>query len=105
MKEEQEKLLRYIGQIFEQRRKEKKDADRTKKFPEELSHEIIDAGKKIRSIRERKGMSTDELSLLTNLTPLYISQIELGEADPYMTEIYDLSKALDIDLSILFDKK
>ena len=70
-----------------------------------MSHEIIDAGKKIRSIRERKGMSTDELSLLTNLTPLYISQIELGEADPYMTEIYDLSKALDIDLSILFDKK
>ncbi len=102
MKEEQEKLLRYIGEIFEQRRTEKNQADKTKKFPEELNHEIISAGKKIRAIREKKGMTVEELSALTNLTPLYITQIEIGEADPYMTEIYDLSKALNVEISALF---
>ncbi len=105
MKEEQEKLLRYIGEIFEKRRKEKKEGESLGKFPEEINHAIIAAGKKIRIAREERAMSVDELSLLTGLTPLYISQIELGEADPYMTEIYDLSKALDIDLSALFQKK
>ncbi len=103
MKEEQEKLLRYIGEIFEQRRMEKKEPVSTKKFPESLNHKIMSAGKRIRTLREKKGMTVEALAALADLTPSYVTQIEIGEADPYMTEIYDLSKALGVEVSYLFD--
>lgn len=103
MKEEQEKLLRYIGEIFEQRRLEKRLPDTSKKFPDALNHKIISAGKRIRTIREQKGMTVEELGVLADLAPYYITEIEIGEADPYMTEIYDLSKALGVSISVLFE--
>lgn len=110
MKEEQEKLLRYIGDIFEQRRLQKEtetgdchQENKFQKFPEALNHKIIKAGKKIRILREKKSMSVETLAALADLTPLYVTQIEIGEADPYMMEIYDLSKALGVELSYLFE--
>lgn len=102
MKEEQERLLKYIGEIYAKRRVEKK-AGKDITGPEQ--DDIIEAGKKIRKVREKKGMSVEELAELTGLTPTYISGIEVGEADPYMTEIYEITKALGVELSDLFNKK
>ena len=104
MKEEQEQLLKYIGEIYGRRRTEKlqgKSVDNSS--PEH--DEIVKAGKNIRKIREKRGISTEQLAVLTGLTPSYITGIEIGEADPYMTEIYEITKALEIELSSLFDKK
>lgn len=102
MKEEQEQILKYIGELYAKRRVEKK-AGKDITGPEK--DDIITAGKRTRKVREKKGMSVDQLAVLTGLTPTYISGIELGESDPYMTEIYEITKALGIELSDLFDKK
>jgi transcriptional regulator with XRE-family HTH domain len=77
--------------------------DTTNASPEH--DDIVKAGKRLRKLRENKGISTEQLAVLTGLTPSYISGIEFGEADPYMTEIYEITKALGIELSSLFDKK
>lgn len=104
MKEEQERLLKYIGEIYSRRRMEKSEGkDVNNSSPEH--DDIVKAGKAIRKIREKKGMSTEHLAVLTGLTPSYITGIEIGEADPYMTEIYEITKSLGIELSSLFDKK
>ena len=103
MKEEQDQLLKYIGELYHKRRLERregKDFDITS--PEH--DEIVEAGKTIRKIREKKGMSIEQLAVLTDLTPSYVAGIEIGEADPYMTEIYDITKALGVELSSLFNK-
>lgn len=104
MKEEQEKLLKYIGDLYEQRRLEKsKSQDR--KSDAAKHDDITEAGKRIRKTREKKGMSIEELATQSDLLPSFISEIEIGEADPYMTEIQAIAKALDVDLSYLFGKK
>ena len=104
MKDEQEQLLKYICEIYGRRRMEKKvGKDTTNASPEH--DDIVKAGKRLRKLRENKGISTEQLAVLTGLTPSYISGIEVGEADPYMTEIYEITKALGIELSSLFDKK
>ena len=69
----------------------------------DFKEDIINAGKKIRHIREGKKISVAELAVLTGLTDSYIREIEVGVADPYMTEIYEITKALDIELSSLFE--
>ena len=111
MKQEQERLLKYIGEIFERKRLEKRKA---RKDSGEESHlteglyagfkdDIIKAGSRIQKIRESKNMSVAELASKTGLTVNYIQEIEFGIADPYMTEMYEITKALDIELSSLFE--
>jgi len=101
MKEEQEKILKYIGELYARRRQERKEG----KLDSTPEHDdIVKAGKRLRSIREKHQISLTQLAAATGLTENYIASIELGEADPYMTEIYDLTKALGIQLSDLFDK-
>ena len=104
MKEEQEQLLKYIGEIYGRRRMEKKEGKNTSNDSPEHD-DIVKAGKRLRKVREKKGVSAEQLAELTGLTPSYISGIEVGEADPYMTEIYEITKAIGIELSSLFDKK
>lgn len=101
MKEEQERLLRYIGEIFEKRRSEKSQSH----TPSNEEADIINACKRIRKIREHKGITVEQLSEKTGLIVPYIQQIEIGEANPYMTEIYEISKALGVEVSELFTKK
>lgn len=102
MKEEQERILKYIGELYAKRRVHNNKSNSLTNTERE---DIVRAGKEIRKIREHKGISLAQLAQLTNLTENYITGIELGEADPYMTEIYDITKALGIQLSDLFDNK
>ncbi len=104
MKEEKERILKYIGDIYDKRRLERTHAKEVSN-PTPEHEDIIKAGKKIRSFREKKRMSLEQLAVLTGLTASYLAQIEIGEADPYMTEIYDITQALGIDLSDLFIEK
>ena len=111
MKEEKERLLRYIGEIYEKRRLERIAAGKEseKVVPHDETHydslkeSMVEAGRRIKKIRQAKKISTAKLATLSGLTQLYIQEIEAGLADPYMTEIYDIAKALDIELSSLFE--
>lgn len=111
MKEEKDRLLRYIGEIYEKRRQDRiasgKEADKAvphdEKHYDSLKESMAEAGKRIKKIRQAKKISSAKLSDMSGLTQLYIQEIEAGLADPYMTEIYDIAKALDIELSSLFE--
>ena len=112
MKEEQQRLLKYIGEIFARKRVEKMNAGEISDKADNnstdtyagLNHDIVKAGKKIRKIREGKKMSVATVASLTGLTEIYIQEIELGIVDPYMTEMYEITKVLDIDLASLFER-
>jgi len=111
VKEEQERLLKYIGEIFEkkriEKRKEHKGSGDDKKLAADLyagfKDDIVKAGRRIQKVRESKNMSVAKLAALTGLTANYIQEIEIGIADPYMTEMYEITKALEIELSSLFE--
>jgi transcriptional regulator with XRE-family HTH domain len=72
-------------------------------FFEDLTGDIIksdhdkveDIGKRVRTLREEKGLSLDELSKLTGFDIEFLSGIEKNEAQPQLGTIIRLSKALD----------
>ncbi|MES2620524.1 MAG: helix-turn-helix transcriptional regulator [Bacteroidota bacterium] len=111
MKEEQERLLKYIGEIFEKKRIEKRKVRKDSNDEDKLAaglyagfkDDLINAGKRIQKVRESKNMSLAKLAGLTGLTSNYIQEIEIGIADPYMTEMYEITRALEIELSSLFE--
>ena len=54
-----------------------------------------DIGQRIRTIREEKGLSLEELSKLTGFEVQLLSSIEKNEAQPQLGTVIKLSKALD----------
>ncbi len=56
---------------------------------------IEEIGKRIRSLREEKGLSLNELSKLTGFDTDLLSNIESNEVQPQLGTVMKLSKALD----------
>jgi len=67
---------------------------------------IVLYGTKIRSIRQEKGLTLNELADKTDLTASYLSQIERNLIDPSLSSLRKISLALEVPLySFLTDKK
>ncbi|MBC8198469.1 MAG: helix-turn-helix transcriptional regulator [Desulfobacterales bacterium] len=62
---------------------------------------IEDIGKRIRSLREAKGLSIDEVSKLTGFDAELLASIEKNEVQPQLGTVIKLSKALDSAFSRL----
>ena len=62
-------------------------------------------GKKIRSLRRKRGLTLKQLGIETGLKPSYISEIEKGETFPPVSVILQLSKALEVDSSLLLKEE
>ena len=62
----------------------------------------IEIGNRIRQLRTKKGFSQEKLAELSNLNTSYIGQIERGEKNPSVDTVYNIAKALEVDLSFLF---
>jgi transcriptional regulator with XRE-family HTH domain len=58
-------------------------------------------GKRLMKLRKEKKLALKNLANETGLTAQYISQIEKGEVIPSVSVILQLSRALEIDSSIL----
>lgn len=56
---------------------------------------VEDIGKKIKSLREGKGLSIDEVSRLTGFDAELLTSIEKNEVQPQLGTVIKLSKALD----------
>ncbi len=56
---------------------------------------VEEVGSRIRTLREEKGLSLDELSKMTGFDVELLSQIENNEAQPQLGTVIKLSKALD----------
>ena len=78
-------------------------------FFEDLTGDISEAtcegveeiGKRIKILREQKGLSIEELSNLTGFDVEFLSNIETNEVQPQLGTVIKLSKALDSAFSRL----
>ncbi|MHB1127976.1 MAG: helix-turn-helix domain-containing protein [Bacillota bacterium] len=52
-------------------------------------------GKKIRCLREEKGMSQENLSFAAGIHRTYLSDLELGNRNPSIVTLLLIAKALD----------
>jgi len=59
-------------------------------------------GKRIRGLREAKGLSQEELAFRARVHRTYLGGIERGERNPSLKNITAIAKALEIGLSELF---
>ncbi|HEX6150631.1 helix-turn-helix domain-containing protein [Nocardioides sp.] len=61
----------------------------------------VSLGQALRTTRERREMSLRELARRVNVSPSFVSQIELGKANPSVGTLYALVTALGITLDDL----
>jgi len=61
-------------------------------------------GKRVKEIRQSKGISQEELSIRAQLHRTYISSIELGKRNVSLLNIEKLAKALDCSIPDFFDE-
>ena len=64
---------------------------------------LINLGKKIRIIREKKGLSQEQFSYKADVHRTYIGMIERAEKNISLVNIEKIAKALGINIKDLFD--
>lgn len=62
----------------------------------------IKFGKRVRELRQKSGLTQEELGFRAKLHRTYIGSIERGEQNVAIENIFKLAKALQITLSELF---
>ncbi|HEX7299599.1 MAG TPA: helix-turn-helix transcriptional regulator [Solirubrobacteraceae bacterium] len=58
-------------------------------------------GRAVRSLREQKDLSQEELAACSNMHRTYIGGIERGERNPTITVLYRIADALQVSASAL----
>ena len=59
-------------------------------------------GKRIKTVRQRRGLTQDQLAEQVGLSPKYISGIERGVENPTMEILLRVAKALEVEPYDLF---
>lgn len=62
-------------------------------------------GENVKAIRIQKNLSQEKLALKASLDRTYIPSIEKGERNVSIVVIEKIAKALEIEISILFNEK
>ena len=60
-------------------------------------------GYRIRYLRQNKGLSIEALALEAEINRNYLGDLERGMRNPTVVVLNKIAKALDVDLSILFE--
>ena len=60
-------------------------------------HKIMEIGKRIRTLREAKGLSQGDIEKRSGLLRSYISRVEGGYTAPSLTTLDKFAKALEVD--------
>jgi transcriptional regulator with XRE-family HTH domain len=60
-------------------------------------------GERIRTLRNQRGLSQEQLALKADLTPSFIGQIERGLKSPTITSIEKIVNALDVKFEDVFN--
>jgi transcriptional regulator with XRE-family HTH domain len=66
------------------------------------NNENILLGRRIRTLRNIKGWTQEELGNLANINYKFLGEIERGQQNPSFNTLLKISDALEIDLSELF---
>jgi len=59
-------------------------------------------GARIKEIRNKKGLTQEQLSEKMEINPKYLSSIERGNENPTLNTLIKLSESLEVDLSAVF---
>jgi putative transcriptional regulator len=70
---------------------------------EDLKNYKIKLGKRIKTLREQKGLTQPELAALLNKDYQALGRIENGRINPSSYIVYQISKALGVSLNEIFD--
>jgi transcriptional regulator with XRE-family HTH domain len=62
-------------------------------------------GSRIRNLRTKKGLSLSELAYMCEFEKASLSRIELGKTNTTVLTLRKICKALDINITELFDDK
>ena len=65
----------------------------------------VQLGQAIRNVREQRGLSLRELARRVNVSPSFVSQIELGKANPSVGTLYSLVSVLGTTLDDLIGEQ
>ena len=60
-------------------------------------------GKRVKELRKSKGITQEQIAELINLEPPNVSKMENGMHFPQPEKIEKIAKALDVEISELFD--
>ena len=63
-----------------------------------MSELTVSFGSKVRDQRKLKKLSQEKLALLCNIDRSYMGRIERGEVNVTIEKVYELAKALEIDI-------
>jgi transcriptional regulator with XRE-family HTH domain len=69
--------------------------DLTGDIPETAKESVEEIGKRVRTLRQEKGLSLDELSKMTGFDVNFLERIEKDEVQPQLGTMIKLSKALE----------
>lgn len=72
-------------------------------FVAERDHLLSQVGKRIRSLREAKGVSQEGLAEKSGLHRTYIGGVERGLRNPSLKSLARMAKALGVGIGQLFD--
>lgn len=75
--------------------------DLTGKIEEAPEQELLEVGSRMRQLRERQGLTIQELSRLSGIEADTLSRIESGEMQPQLGTVLKLAKSLEGDLGSL----
>ncbi len=64
---------------------------------------LVKLGQHIREVRERQGMSQEQLALEAGVPYSSVNEIEAGKTNPTIASLMALAEALDIPLRELVD--
>ncbi len=62
-------------------------------------------GERIKQIRESKHLSREEVAFSCNFSGSYMGMIERAEYDFKISKLYNIAKAMDVDIKEFFDFK
>ena len=60
-------------------------------------------GKRIKEIRESKKLSREDVAFACNFSGSYMGMIERAEYDFKISKLYNIAKALNVDIKELFN--
>lgn len=66
-----------------------------------MSELTIQFGLLVRKYRKERNMSQEQLALFCNVDRSYLGRIERGEVNPTLEKIYEIARALDINVQYL----
>lgn len=63
-----------------------------------MASEGVDVGRRVRECREAQGISLRDLARRTELTPQFLSQVELGQANTSIGSLRRIADALNVNI-------